>query len=138
MSVKGYGQRLSDEEYQRRIVELHQAHAGATSDQEERELRRGELELKIDYRLGREFPSERRAALWRVQERVEKKRLGLAFRHFMRMMFHKLLIHDSRRLARFAADEFATVLSQEELRQFLDLSAGQAPMLPVDRETPRK
>jgi hypothetical protein len=138
VSEARYGPLLSDAEYQRRVVELHQAHAGAGSDDAEREIRRRELELRIDHRLGCAFPKDRRAALWQVQERIEKKRLGLAFRHLMRSIFHRLLVHDSRRLAQFAADEFATVLSEQELSQFLGLRPGETPALPVDREDRRK
>jgi hypothetical protein len=129
----GYGPRLTDAEYQRRIVELHSGRAEA-SDEADRLLRRRELELRIDYRLGRDFPSERREALWQVQERIEKRRLSLAFRHFMRQMFHRLLVHDTQRLARFAADEFGKVLSPREVERFLGLEPGETPQLPIDRE----
>lgn len=134
MSDSGYGPRLSDVEYQRRVVELHSGHVAGASDEVEREIRRRELNLKIDHRLGCAFPPERRDALWQVQERIEKKRLSLAFRHLMRSIFHKLLVQDSRQLAQFAADEFGSVLSQEELSRFLDLRPGERPALPVDRE----
>jgi hypothetical protein len=128
-----YGRRLTDAEYQRRIVELHSAaHDG--SDEADRELRRKELDLRIDYRLGCAFPGERRAALWNVQERIEKKRLGLAFGHLMRRMFHRLLVHDTRKLAQFTADEFAQVLSRQELIRFLDLRDADTPQLPIERE----
>lgn len=134
MIAGAYGPRLSDAEYQRRVVELHRKYGGQMSEKADTEIRRRELDLRIDYRLGCDFPRERRAALWQVQERIERKRMRLAFRHFMRAMVHRLLMHDTRRLAQFTADEFGKVLSEEELRQFLDLRAGEKPALPVDRE----
>lgn len=129
----GYGPRLSDAEYQRLVVELHSGRTDG-SEEADRRLRRGELDLRVDYRLGRDFPRERREALWQVQETIEKKRLSLAFRHFMRQMFHRLRVHDTRRLARFAADEFGKVLSPCEVERFLGLEPGETPQLPVDRE----
>jgi hypothetical protein len=134
VSERDYGPRLSAAEYQRRVADLHRAHGGRMSDEADAEIRRRELDLRIDYRLGCAFPGERRAALWKVQERIESKRMGLAFRHFMRAILHKLLLHDSRQLAQFAADEFGRVLSPDELRRFLDLRGEEPPMLPVDRE----
>ena len=132
--MNDYGPRLSAAEYQRRIAELY-ASPSEPTDEADRERRRRELDIRIDFRLGRDFPRERREALWQVQERIEKKRLGLAFRHFMRAMFHRLLMSDTKQLARYAADEFGTVLSREDLARFLDLAPGAAPMLPVDKET---
>lgn len=130
----GFGPRLSDAEYQRRIAELY-ALPNDGSDEADQALRRKELDLRVDHRLGCYFPKERRAALWQVQQRVEKKRLSLAFRHFMRQMLNKLLVHDTQRLARFAADEFAQVLSRSELERFLGVSDASNPQLPIDRET---
>ena len=101
-----------------------------TPDQE-RALRRGELELSIDYRLGRNFPPDRRAALWEVQQRIEKRRLRLALGHLWRRFFSMLLQRDAGAMAAFAADEYSKVLSEPELRRFLDLNEGEQPALPA-------
>ncbi|OGA12478.1 MAG: hypothetical protein A3D95_04265 [Betaproteobacteria bacterium RIFCSPHIGHO2_12_FULL_69_13] len=132
MDAPEYGRKLTDEEYQARIAELYGGRAGPYSDEADRELRRRELELRIDYRLGRDFPRERRAALWEVQERIERKRLGLAFRHAMRRLFHRLTQHETQRFAQFSAQEFGRVLSAGELKCFLDLEEGEVPTLPFD------
>ncbi|HME73405.1 MAG TPA: hypothetical protein VKM54_26610 [Myxococcota bacterium] len=80
----GYGRRLSDEQYDRRIVELYTDQPEAPSKQQQEWLRRQELELAIDHRLGVEFPRARRDALWMIQQRVEKKRRRLILWHLLR------------------------------------------------------
>lgn len=133
-----YGPRLSDEEYQKRIVELHSGVPAAPSADQDRSLRRQELELAIDYRLGRDFPSERREALWSVRQQIERKRLRLAFRYLLRRLIPGQLARGAQSLAAYAADEYATVLSTPELLRFLDLRQGEPPALPVDADQLRK
>jgi hypothetical protein len=72
-----HGPRLTDEEYEKRIIELHRDLPPMPTKDQDREVRRLELDLAIDHRLGRDFPRERRDALWAVQQRVEKKRVRL-------------------------------------------------------------
>lgn len=105
---------------------------------QEEEIRKRELNLKIDYRLGMAFPPERRAALWEIQQRLEKKRLGLAFKYLLRRCFPKTLARGAQDLAGYMVDEYAGVLTTEELRAFFDLEKGERPALPVDMEQFRK
>ena len=129
-----FGTRLSDEEYDRRIVVLRRGLPPVPSPEQDRELRRKELDLAIDHRLGRGFPAERREALWAVQERIEKRRLRLALGYVVRRLFSRLLTRDADAMAAFAAGEYGKVLSKPELRRFLDLEEGARPALPVDTD----
>lgn len=70
-----FGSRLSDDEYDGAIVDLHRGMAPMPTPDEDRALRRRALDLAIDHRLGREFPQARRDALWVASERVESRRL---------------------------------------------------------------
>jgi hypothetical protein len=104
------------------------------SPEQDREVRRLELNLAIDHRFGRDFPAERRSALWAAQQRIEKKRLRLAAKYLLRSVVSRLFTRHAQELAGYAAEEYAKVLSREELRRFLDLHEGERPALPVDIE----
>lgn len=129
-----YGPRLSDAEYEKRILGLYRGLPPMPSPEQDRETRRQELNLTIDYRLGSSFPGERRAALWAAQQRIEKQRLRLGVKYLLRRFVAKLLARDAESLAGYAAEEYSKVLSPEELKRFLDLKEGQPPSLPVDVE----
>ena len=127
-----YGPRLTDDEYERRIIELHRGLPPMPTKAQDEAVRRRELELAIDHRLGRNFPRGRRDALWTVQQRIEKKRLRLAFKHLLRRLFGRPLAHHAQRLVADMMDEYAKVLSGPELERFLGVREGQRPALPVD------
>ena len=127
-----HGPRLSVEEYERKIIELHSGLPPMPTKDQDRLVRQMELNLTIDHRLGRDFPPERREALWTIQQRVEKKRLWLALKYPFRRFFAKSLARDAQGLAGFLVDEYAKVLTQSELKSFFDLQEGQRPALPID------
>ena len=127
-----HGPRLTVEEYERKIIELHSGLPPMPTKDQDREVRQMELNLAIDHRLGRDFPPERREDLWKIQQRVEKKRLWLALKYPLRRLFAKSLARDAQGLAGFLVDEYAKVLTQSELKSFFDLQEGQRPALPID------
>lgn len=134
----GHGPRLTDEDYDRKIIGLHSTLPTAPSREQDRAVRRKELELAVDHRLGINFPADRRETLWAIQERVERKRLRLAFKYFLRKIFTSWFVRDVRKLTGFLVDEFAKVLTKDELESFFDLQEGQRPSLPIDREQLKK
>lgn len=127
-----YGPRLTVEEYERKIIELHSGLPPMPTKDQDRQVRQMELNLAIDHRLGRDFPPERREDLWKIQQRVEKKRLWLALKYPLRRLFAKSLARDAQGLAGFLVEEYAKVLTQSELKSFFDLQEGQRPALPID------
>jgi hypothetical protein len=127
-----HGPRLTVEEYERKIIELHSGLPPMPTKDQDREVRQMELNLAIDHRLGRDFPPERREDLWKIQQRVEKKRLWLALKYPLRRLFAKSLARDAQGLAGFLVDEYAKALTQSELKSFFDLQEGQRPALPID------
>lgn len=133
-----YGPRLTADEYERRIVELHRGLTPMPTEAQDREVRRLALDLKIDHRLRRDFPRERREALWAIQQRIEKKRLWLALRYFLRRLFPRNLARGAQRLAGYMVDEYAKVLSARELECFFGLHEGQRPTLPIDMDQLRR
>lgn len=112
-----FGPKLSRDEYERRIVALHEGAPPLPDEDAERRTRRGELDLLIDYRLGQRFPDSRREALWRAQERLDKRRVW--------HLLAGILAHPtdpSAAVARAQVRGFARVLAREELGELLDLS----------------
>lgn len=115
----GHGPRLSDEEFERRIVDLHRGQAPMPSPAEDERLRRQELDLTIDHRLGLEYPLDRREQLWAVQQRVERKRLRLWLLCVVSSWIRDLRPRASIRLAQLVFREYARVLTPSELDSFL-------------------
>ena len=133
-----YGPRLTDEEYERKIVALHRGLPPMPTKDQDREVQRLDLDLAIDHRLGRDFPRERREALWAVKQRVEKKRLWLGVKFLFRKLFPKSLARDADALVGYMVDEYATVLTKDELKSFFGLREGERPTLPIDMDQLKK
>ncbi len=112
--------------------------AASPTKTQERAARRQELNLAIDHRLGVDFPSDRRDALWAIQEQVEKKRTRLVFKYLLRRIFSGWLIRDVQNLTDFMIDEYAKVLTSEELENYFNFRDGQRPSLPIDKEQLKK
>ncbi|MCU7933513.1 MAG: hypothetical protein KZQ99_01370 [Candidatus Thiodiazotropha sp. (ex Dulcina madagascariensis)] len=135
----GYGRQLSGEEYDRRVIELHR-HASPMPDKEEDlAIRKQELNLSIDYRLGVDFPEQKREALWVIMQRVEKRRLWLGLKYGLRMLFSrnsipKHLPEKANALAGFLVDECSSILNERERRSFFELGPGEKAALPLDKD----
>ena len=127
-----YGVRLNDEEYDRRVIELHRGMPSMPTKEEDRTLRRRALDLAIDHRLGQDFPQARRDALWEAAERVESKRIWLSIRYLVDTLFASVRSRHARALTRMLSGEYSKVLTPPELRAFLGLKEGEEPTLPVD------
>jgi len=134
----GHGPRLTDDEYFKKITELHGNLPPSPTREQERRVRRQELELAIDHRLGRDFPFHRREALWAIQQRVERKRLRLIFKYFLRKLFTKSLARDAQGLASYLIDEYSKVLSKTELEDFFGAEEVRHPILPIDLDQLKK
>lgn len=129
-----HGLRLTDEEYEKRIIELHRGLPPMPTEEQDIQVRRMALDLSIDHRLGRDFPQERRELLWAIQQRVEKRRLWLALKYPFRRLFAKSLARGAQGLAGYLVDEYAGVLTQAEIKSFFGLEEGQRPALPIDMD----
>jgi hypothetical protein len=130
-----YGVRLTDEEYERRIIDLQRAMPPMPTAEEDRARRRRELDLAVDYRLGQDFPQARRDELWAAAERVESKRVSLGARYLLDMLIAPLRRQHATALTRMLSREYSKVLTPPELRAFLGLGKGGEPTLPVDTES---
>ena len=129
-----FGERLTDEEYDRKVIALQRGLPPMPTKEQDRAVRRQELELAIDHRLGRGFPRERRDALWAARERVEKRRVRLGVWYLVRRLVARDVARDAQGLAGYMVDEYAKVLAPAELERFFGLKEGERPVLPIDRE----
>ena len=134
--IDEFGLRLTDTEYEGRLVELYQGLPPEPTAADDAELRRRELDLAIDHRLGVAFPGDRRTALWMVHERIEKRRLWLALRHFLRRALPGVHTRGDQHIAREVFDEYATVLSGRELQAFLGVAERTSAALPIEPTQP--
>jgi hypothetical protein len=117
-----YGPRISDEEYERRVVALHTSAAGHGKDRD-RELRRAELNLALDHELGQNFPADRRRMLWEAHERIDRRRRRLALRSLFTLMRTRSSEGATERLARDLVRAYAEVLTPAELEAFFGKAA---------------
>ena len=118
-----YGRRISGEEYDRRVVALHTSAAVHGKDRD-KELRRAELNLALDHRLGQDFPVERRRLLWEAQERIERHRRRLVLRSLLGLLWTRSIEGATNRLARDLVRAYADVLTRAELEAFFGDAAG--------------
>lgn len=129
----GHGPRLSQHEYEKCIVKLHSGLPPSPSKQQEIDILRREFDLSIDFRLGKNFPKERRDALWQAQKQVEKKRFWLLFYWLTHFISYRWIYARANRLAGYLFDEYKKVLTKEELRAYFDLDENERPTLPIDK-----
>lgn len=71
-----HGPKLSSEQYQRCILALYEDMPPAPDRRQQTKLARRELDLLIDYKLGIDFPADRRGRLWDIHDRYRKRFLG--------------------------------------------------------------
>jgi len=129
-----YGPRLTDEEYQRKIVALRSDLPPEPTPAQETQVRRQELDLAIQHRLGRDFPRQRSDALWEIQQRVEKKRRRLIWKYLLKGLFGRTVAGEAQGLAGELVGEYAKVLSPAELERFFGAEEVRHPALPIDTD----
>lgn len=119
-----HGPRLPAEEFERRVVALYDDGPALPGRDEELRLRRAEFELRIDHRLGQDFPKARRDHLWQMQRRFDR----LRFWHLFRGLFTPG-DDASGPLATALIRTYAKVLDDAELRAYFELSDPEARRL---------
>jgi hypothetical protein len=126
-----HGRRLSVDEFEAAIIALQRTLPAMPTETQDRDARRAQLDLTIDHRLGVEFPRERRDALWAVQQRIERRRLRLVLWRLLPRVLGGGADPRARGLARQVVDEYAAVLSREELKSFFGAEETASPTLPA-------
>ena len=132
MAPFDFGPRLSDQAHATMVRDLYLGIPNMPKADRDSVLRRRELDLAIDHRLGCAFPADRRDAMWAVAERVERKRGRLVLWHLARSLMPGKLANRAQALAMFMVREYAEVLEPPELDAFFDRNPGERPTLPID------
>lgn len=119
-SIPDHGRRLSPEEYDLAVTSLYDRDVnGGQGGADDLWLRRAELNLTIDYRLGVDFPQDRREAMWRIQQEIEERRIRLLARSVVAYFFPWRRAARVNRLVEVMKCKYARVLTPAELRAFL-------------------
>jgi hypothetical protein len=127
-----HGPRLARREYEQAIVDLYRDSETPADGHDEERIKRLELDLNIDFRLGTKFPTHRREALWRTQQLIEKRHARLAASWAASVLMRHLLHKHANRVARFVVDQYAKVLTEDELEAYFGVDERQRPSLPMD------
>jgi hypothetical protein len=134
MNAVDHGPKLSGEEYDRRIVELYEDLPATPSRKQMMDVKRNELEIMIDHRLGTLFPRERREKLWAAQRKIDRRRLRLFAAYLFRHLFKKNFLKEKNWIAQCVVDEYAKVLNQSELEMFFGKREVKNPSLPINEQ----
>lgn len=131
-----YGPRLTEQEYEQRIVELYgraaEGQPSAAPHALEEQIKEGEFQLTIDHKLGINFPPEKRKALWAAKQRVETQRLRLIGKYLKTSLKKREFADGMQIMIERTMEEFAKVLTPEELSAFMSLREGEKLVLPID------
>jgi hypothetical protein len=123
-----HGAKISDADYQARIIAAHGGAGQNPSKEQDSILRRAELDAHIDHNLGVDFPAVRREKMWDVAEEIERERwsipslsLGAAFKA---VLFKRDLTPNDESwglMAGYVVRKYKAVLDAEEIEAFLPL-----------------
>jgi len=127
-----YGPRLSDEDYEAQVVDLYSTLPERPTRAEAESVRRREMDLTIDNRLGSGFPRERRERLWEISQQLERRRLRIAVGYLMTRLLPGAGRWIAKRLAADVIEEYGRVLGEEELEQFFGQDSARSPHLPPE------
>ncbi|MGA3077982.1 MAG: hypothetical protein ABSG56_30435 [Bryobacteraceae bacterium] len=135
-----YGRRLTGQEYDKAIIALYTGLKPDYSEREFMEIRRKEINLQIDHRLGVDFPPEKRETVWEVIAGLEKKRIGMALGVMVRQALGRK-VDINAELAKVADEMIAKtgrILDKEDMVRFLGPEdEWTLPHVPDDPAPPR-
>lgn len=119
LAMSSYGKKLDDHTYQQRALALAEQ-AGIATARQRAMLRRDELDLTIDHRLGIDFPADRRESLWRAQQHIHRWHLPVLAWGLIRKGLGSRLPPDTW-LYRLVLRAYSQALSSAELSVMVDL-----------------
>ena len=135
-ALSQFSPRLTGREYEKSVIDLYRQaslpSSSTPSKDLEEELKFKEFCLTIDYRLGVNFPTERRDALWNARQKVEKQRLRLVGKFIMHTVRKRAFAGGMQLVLEQMKEEFAKVLSDDELQAFMELDENETPISPID------
>ncbi|WP_460415295.1 hypothetical protein [Pseudomonas sp. microsymbiont 2] len=97
---------------------LYQRQADVAGDGDDTLVRRRELDLTIDHKLGVDFPGPRRERLWQIQQRVERKRLRLLAHSLLANLLPVIARRRANAIAGFVEQAYAQELDAQEMADY--------------------
>ena len=113
-TILNYGPKISEAEFNTRVRDLELQYEMPTAAQE-LAIRRGTMEAMVDYKLGQEFPQDRRERLWNYQEGMHKTLVLHAFKAFLLRPWDPFGSMNKDLVKRVAKE-----LSVQEIKQYFD------------------
>ena len=123
-----FGVRLTQADYEQRIGLLYKNYPPMPTDEQEIERSYSELQILIDYRLGIDFPVDRRRQLWQAKRRLDKHFLLVLLRGFLTRPWDP-----ATGLFGVYGRAFASVLKPDEVRVFFDVNEEDSKLLRLRR-----
>ena len=111
-----HGPKLTQAQYDQRVCALSKGYNDMTPDQE-RAMKKDTLNISIDYKLGQNFPADRREQLWEVQSKIDKR---FAFNLVKAAITRPWDIFGG--LSKPLVRGFSKVLDRDELKSFFDFT----------------
>ena len=119
-----YGTRLSDDEYVDAISALWRDLPVLNTCKSNSLLRCRELDCLIDWKFGKDFPSDRRVQIYKASEKLETRRLLTGFKVLFYSFFKLSTFKIEKDLFEYTKAVYKKVLSDEELAIFFDDEAS--------------
>lgn len=120
---KEHKKRMSEKEYLERISKLYEKirSESPANENEETLLKRyrdAEFDLTVEYRLGPDFPVERREALRAIHQHIHNQMEELKKKYLSGNLQKQEFVDLMQALTAEMAEKFASVLTQEEMIAF--------------------
>lgn len=115
-----HGKTLTKHKFQKSMIRLQYELPVNPTKEDMANLQRKELDLTIDYRLGQNYPSDKRDQLWKISKDVERRRGRLVvywmlYRVFQFFLFKWVFDKKAMSLIDFLYKSFNEVLTDEEM-----------------------
>jgi len=126
--------RMTDEEYSKCMAELlDKIQATSTSYEDDtlllKRYRQAEFDLMIEYRLGSDFPTEKREKLQIIHEQLLKKTEELRNAYAEGKLNHEQLLSGIQDLSHNIKEQYSQVLTEEEVALLLGKEQQDIPFL---------
>lgn len=124
-----HNKRMNEKEYMERISRLYEnIRAESTANEDEETLfkryRDAEFDLTVEYRLGPDFPAERREALRAIYQQVHIQTEELRKKYMSGDLQKQEFVSRMQALTAEMVEKFAGVLTQEEMTAYFGHGEG--------------
>jgi hypothetical protein len=123
---------MSQQEYLAALAAIDARRAAPSYPGEVTRADEEEFNLTVDYRLGRQFPFEKRKTMFRVHRKLCKMRDEALAALASGTLSPEAYALQLQVLIQDMAREYSRILSPTEIEAFLDVKPGETPVLPIN------